>query len=74
MCAFYILEDCTLIHIISKFIDKQIFTNFPINTNGIRTLKHYHYLNLYIIECNSQIYYYIDNTDILNQIVNQIKR
>jgi len=74
MCGFYILEDNSFIHIISKFIDNKIFTNFPINANGIRTLKHYHYLKLYIIETDSNIYYYIDNIDILNQIVSDIKR
>lgn len=74
MCAIYILEDYSFIHIISKFIEKQIYTIFPINTNGIQRLKHYHYLNFYIIETDSNIYYYIDNIDILNQIVNDIKR
>jgi hypothetical protein len=74
MCAFYKLENNNLIPIISKFIEKSVFTQYPINMDGIINIKHYYHIPLHIIETRSELYYYIDSIDNLNDTVNSIKR
>lgn len=42
--------------------------------DGILNIKHYYHIPFYIVEASDDIYFYIDNTDILHQIVTAIKR
>jgi hypothetical protein len=74
MCAFYILENNNLIPILYKFIEKNVFTQYPVNNDGILVIKHYYHIPLYIIETRNTLYFYIDSTDIMTDIVNLIKR
>ena len=74
MCAFYKLENNNLIPILSKFIEKSVFTHYPINIDGIFHIRHYYHIPFYIIETRETLYYYIDSVDTLNEIVNSIKR
>jgi len=74
MGAFYKLENNKYIQIISKFVEKTIFTQYPINVDGILHIKHYYHIPFYIIQTEETLYYYIDNIDTVNAIVNSIKR
>jgi hypothetical protein len=74
MCAFYILENNSFISIISRFIEKNVFTQYPINTDDILHVRHYYHIPLYIIQTRNAYYYYIDSNDTMNDIVNSIKR
>jgi hypothetical protein len=74
MGRFYKLESNKYIPIIYKFCEKNAFTQYPINMDGILNIKHYYHIPFYIVEASDDIYFYIDNTDILHQIVTAIKR
>ena len=74
MCAFYKLENNNLISILSHFIEKNVFTQYPINIDDILHVRHYYHIPFYIIHTQNAYYYYIDSIDILNDIVNSIKR
>lgn len=74
MCAFYILENNSFISIISRFIENNVFTHYPINNDNIINVRHYYHIPIYIIETKNKIYYYIDSNDTMNDIVNSIKR
>jgi len=74
MGGFYKLESNNYIPIIYKFCEKSVFTQYPINIDGILNIKHYYHIPFYIVETRQNIYFYIDNTDILHEIVKAIKR
>jgi len=74
MGAFYKLENNKYIQIIYKFVEKTVFTQYPINVDGILHIKHYYHIPFYIIQTEETLYYYIDNIDTVNAIVNSIKR
>ena len=74
MCGFYKLENNKYISIISKFVEKTFFTQYQINNDGILHIKHYYHIPFYIVETRENLYYYIDNIETVNAIVNSIKR
>ena len=74
MCAFYKLENNNLIPILYHFIEKSVFTQYPINVDGILHIRHYYHIPFYIIQTQNTLYFYIDNIEVVNDIVNSIKR